>query len=147
LTSGKVLPILKALRVWVFVAKFTDGFNLGMDVLPTWDTTVPLKRHVLQLGEEDVSLWRPGSSLLTTANDQLILARCERVVIALLGSHPEAIKCLVHPTWRLFTARTLVHARRMVPIRISNVRNRGEVLTLWAVRTSHVGRASGKFSD
>jgi hypothetical protein len=113
--TGKVLPILKALRVWVFVAKITDGFKVGMDVLPTCDTTVDLKRHVLQIGE-DLLLWRPGASLLTTARGRLILARCERVVTALLGSQSEAVKCRVHP------ARTLVHARREVPVRFTNVR-------------------------
>jgi len=76
----------RALRIWVFVAEVTDQFILGLDVLRAYDASVDLGRHLLRLGQEEVTLWKPGaqpkSAMLSMAGDELIPARCERVVMA-----------------------------------------------------------------
>ena len=43
--------------VWVFVAEVTDDFILGLDVR-SYDASVDLGRHLLRLGQEEVTLWR-----------------------------------------------------------------------------------------
>jgi hypothetical protein len=71
-TSEETLPILKEafvtltlerlpLKIWVFVAKSTDVFILGLDVLRARDAAVDQKRLVLRLGKEEVPLRRPGA--------------------------------------------------------------------------------------
>jgi len=51
--SGQTIPVLKealveltlgqrALKIWVFVAEFTDEFIVGLDVLRTYDASVDL---------------------------------------------------------------------------------------------------------
>jgi hypothetical protein len=66
----------------MFITKITDSFMPGLDVMQAYDTMIDLKRHVLRLGEEEVSLWcledRPRSSLLMMGNDEVIPASCER---------------------------------------------------------------------
>jgi hypothetical protein len=37
----------RALRIWVFLAKITDEFILGLDVLRAYDASVDLGRHLL----------------------------------------------------------------------------------------------------
>jgi predicted aspartyl protease len=70
--SGETIPVLKealveltlgqrALRIWVFVAEVTDEFILGLDVLRAYDASLDLGRHLLRLGQEEVTLWRPGA--------------------------------------------------------------------------------------
>ena len=83
--SGETIPVLKeahveltlgrrALRIWVFLADVTDEFILGLDILRTYDASVDLGRHLLQLGREEVTLWRPGtrtkSARLSLVNDE-----------------------------------------------------------------------------
>lgn len=47
----------RTLRIWVFVADVTDEFTLGLYVLRAYDASVDLERHLLQLGQEEVTLW------------------------------------------------------------------------------------------
>ena len=90
--SGETIPVLKealveltlgrqALRTWVFVAEVTDEFILGLDVLRAYDASVDIGRHLLRLGQEEVTLWRPGtqpkSARLSLVGDVVIPARCE----------------------------------------------------------------------
>jgi hypothetical protein len=90
--SEESIPVLKevlveltleqrALRIWVFVAEVTDEFILGLDVLRDYDASVDLRRHLLRLGQEEVTLWRPGaqpkSARLSLVGDEVIPARCE----------------------------------------------------------------------
>ena len=66
--SGEAISVMKealaeltigrpALRILVFVAEFI----LGLDVLRAYDTSVNLERHLLRLGQEEVTLWRHGA--------------------------------------------------------------------------------------
>jgi hypothetical protein len=68
--SGEALPILKdvfltvtlgqhPLKIWVFVASITNEFNLGLDILCTYDTSMDLEHQMLHLAEEVVLLWSP----------------------------------------------------------------------------------------
>jgi predicted aspartyl protease len=97
--SGETNPVLKealvelimgrrALKLWVFVAGIADEFILGLDVLRAYDASVDLGRHLLRLGQEEVTLWRPGvqpkSARLCLVGDEVIPARCERVIMARL---------------------------------------------------------------
>jgi hypothetical protein len=148
LASGETIPVVKdaqveltlgrrALKIWVFVAEITDEFILGLDVLRAYDASVDLGRHVLRLGREEVTLWstgtRPRSSRLSLISDEVIPARCERVVAARLETPLEATNGLVEPdsmTSRegLLIARTLVRARQRVPVRIANLTNQDQVI-------------------
>lgn len=78
---------LSTLKICVFVAKITkitDEFNLGLEVVRANDESENFRRYVSRLGQEKVSLWRPGarplSSQPTLASDE-IPARCERVMM------------------------------------------------------------------
>ena len=51
----------RAMRIWAFVAEVTEEFILELDVLRAYDTSVDLGRHLLRLGQEDVTLRRPGA--------------------------------------------------------------------------------------
>jgi hypothetical protein len=51
----------RAFRIWMFVAEVTDAFNLGLDVVRACDASVDLGRHVLRLGQKEVTLWNPGA--------------------------------------------------------------------------------------
>jgi hypothetical protein len=48
------------LNIWLFVANITNEFNLGLDILRSYDASVDLWRQTLRLAEEEVSLWNPG---------------------------------------------------------------------------------------
>jgi len=111
--SGETIPLLKealvqltlgrrSLRIWVFVAEVIDEFILGLDVLPAYDAFVDLGRHLLRLGREEVTLWRPGiqpiSARLSLVCDVVIPARCERVVMAKLGAHLGATNVPIEPS-------------------------------------------------
>ena len=69
---------LPALRIWVFVVEVTDEFILGLDVLRAYNASVDLGHHLLQLGQEEVTLWRPGaqrnSARLSLAGVEMIPA-------------------------------------------------------------------------
>ena len=146
--SGETLPMLRealveltlgqrALSIWVFVAEVTDEFILGLDVLRAYDASVDLGRHLLRLGQEEVTLWRPGaqpkSARLSLVGDEVIPARCERVVVARLEAPLGATNLLIEPSQKgsrigVFIARTLVRARPRVPVRIMNVTSHNQVL-------------------
>jgi hypothetical protein len=90
MASGEIIPILKealveltlgrgALKILVFVAEITDEFILGLDILRACDASVDLGRRILRLDQEEVSLWRPRSSRLTLASDEMIPARLREV--------------------------------------------------------------------
>jgi hypothetical protein len=72
----KLTPGWWALRIWVFVAEVTDEFILGLDVLWTYDVSVDLGCHLLQLDQEEVTPWRPGaqpkSARLSLVGDEVI---------------------------------------------------------------------------
>jgi hypothetical protein len=90
--SGETLPILKEaflvltlgrrpLKIWVFVANFTNEFTLGLGILLVCDAFVDLGRRPLRFAEEEVPLWSiregPHPSSLVVANDQVISIHCE----------------------------------------------------------------------
>jgi hypothetical protein len=68
--------------------RVTDEFILELDVLRAYDASVDLGRHLLRLGREKVTLWRAGtqpkSARLCLVGDEVIPARCDRVVMARL---------------------------------------------------------------
>ena len=124
--SGETIPVLealveltlgwRALRIWVFVAEVTDELILHLDVLWAYDTSVDLGRNLLRLGQEEVMLWRPGtqpkSTRLCLVGDEVILARCKRVVMAKLEA-PLGVTVLLKPSHKCsldgeFIARALV---------------------------------------
>ena len=81
----------RALRIWVFVAEVTDVFILGLYMLRAYEASVDLGRYLLRLGQEEVTLWRPGaqpnSTRLRLVGDEVISARCERAVMEKFESH------------------------------------------------------------
>ena len=73
----------------MFITEVMDKFILlGLDVLWAYNTSMDLGCHLLRLGQEEVMLWRPGtqpkSARLSMVGDEVIPARCERVVMARL---------------------------------------------------------------
>jgi hypothetical protein len=54
-----------------------DKFILGLDVLQAYNASVDLGCHLLRLGQEEVTLWRPGtqpkSARLLLVVDEVIL--------------------------------------------------------------------------
>jgi hypothetical protein len=121
----------------VFVAEITDEFILGLDVLLAYDTSVELGRHLLRLGQEELTLWnsgaRPTSSRHSLVSDEVVPARCEWVVMARLEAHLGAANVLVEPSLKtsregLYIAWTLFRSRPRVPARIMNVTNQDQVL-------------------
>jgi len=85
-----------------------------------------------------VTLWRPGaqpkSARLSLVGDEVILARCERVVMAKLGAPVGATNFLIEPNQNcsrdgVFIAGALVRARPRVPVSIMNVTNQDQVLS------------------
>jgi hypothetical protein len=88
--SGQAIPVLKealvkltlgksTLILWVQVADITEEFSLGLDVMYKHHVIVDLKRHVLRVGNEEVSLRRPYRVSCTVANGEIAEARCETV--------------------------------------------------------------------
>jgi predicted aspartyl protease len=113
--SGETIPVMREarveltlgrrpLRIWVLVADITDELILGLDVLRACDASVEVGRHVLRMGREEVSLWnpraRPRSSRLTLLNDEVIPARCERVVLTRPDATMKAASALVEPSMK-----------------------------------------------
>jgi hypothetical protein len=99
--SGEALSILKEafvtvilgrrpLKIWISIADITNELILGLDVLRPYDASVDIGRQTLRLAEEEVSLWSPGArprpSNLVVAEDQVIPAQCEGIVMAKLES-------------------------------------------------------------
>jgi hypothetical protein len=83
-------------------------------------------------------LWRPGtqskSARLSLVGNEVILARCERVVMARLEAPLGATNALIEPSQKcfrdgVFIARTLVRARPRVLVRIMNATNQDQVLS------------------
>jgi hypothetical protein len=72
--------------MWVFVANITDELILGLDILSAYDASVDTGRQTLRLADEEVLLWSPGAgprpSRLVVANDHVIPAQCEGIVMA-----------------------------------------------------------------
>jgi len=122
----------------VFVAEVTDEFNLGLDVMRAYEASVDLGHHLLRLGQEVVTLWRPDarpkSARPSLAGDEEIPSRFERVLMARVGAPARATKVLIehiqnYSSDRVFIARTLVRARPRVPARIMNMTNQDQVLS------------------
>jgi hypothetical protein len=71
MSSGRTLPVVKvqltmgrrALTISVFVSEVRDDFNLGLDVLRAYDTSVNLELDLLRLGQEEVIMWNPRSTI------------------------------------------------------------------------------------
>jgi hypothetical protein len=119
----------------VFVAGLTNEFILGLDILRAYDASVDLGRHLLRLGQEEVTLWRPGvqlkSARLCLVSDEMNPARCERVIMARLEA-PLGVTNVLEPSrecprYGVVIARTLVRARPRVPVRIMNVSNQDQM--------------------
>jgi hypothetical protein len=66
------------IRIWVFVTEITGKFIPGLYVLHTHDAFVDLVCHMLQLGQEEVLLWRPQaqpkSSSIVVPSDRVTQA-------------------------------------------------------------------------
>jgi hypothetical protein len=45
------------IHIEVFVAEISDEFILGIDILHSYDTSVDLGRHMLRMGQKELSLW------------------------------------------------------------------------------------------
>jgi hypothetical protein len=113
------------------VADITDELILGLDILHAYDASVDLRRQMLRLGDEEVSLWSPQMdpqpSRLIVADDLLITAQCERVVVAQLesplgvGNGPIEPISEAHVPEGIYIARTFVRDQREVPVRFLNV--------------------------
>jgi hypothetical protein len=77
-------------------------FILGLDNPRAYDESVDVGRHVLRMGREEVTLWnpraRPRSSRLTLLSDEVIPARCEKVVSTRPDSSMEAASAVVEPS-------------------------------------------------
>jgi hypothetical protein len=88
--SGETLPILKValveltlgrspIRIWALVAEITEELILRPDILHTYVVFMGLRRHMLRLGEENLSLWspraEPRSFRHVVTNDNVIPAR------------------------------------------------------------------------
>ena len=110
---------------------------MGLDVLQAYDASVDLGRHLLRLGQEEVTLWRSGtqpkSARLSLVGDEVIPARCERVVTPRLEA-PLGATVLIEPSQKcsrdgVLVARTLVRARPRVPVRIMNVTSHDQLLS------------------
>jgi hypothetical protein len=67
MVPGDSIPVVKeklvelnlerrAFRFWVYVAEIMDEFILALDVLRAYDASVDLRRHLIQLGQEKVTL-------------------------------------------------------------------------------------------
>jgi hypothetical protein len=116
----------RPLLTWVFVANITDEFILGLDVLQSHDASTDLRRHVLQLGDEEVPLWRPGvrahSSPYMKANSEMAETRYGTVAIVRLEGHMEVVDSLSGTCSRAAhrgEARRLIKHPREVPITIT----------------------------
>jgi hypothetical protein len=86
----------------VLVADIMDELILGLDVLRACNASVG--RHVLRMGREEVSLWNPRAcpqpSRLTLLNNEVIPARCERVVLTRPDATMKAASALVEPSMK-----------------------------------------------
>jgi hypothetical protein len=85
-----------------------------------------------------VTLWKPDaqskSARLSLEGDEVIPARCERVVMAKLEAPVGATNTIIEPSQNcsrdgVFIAWALVRARLRVPVRIMNVTNQDQVLS------------------
>jgi hypothetical protein len=108
-------------KIWVFVTNITNEFILGVDILRAYDAYVDIRRQMLRLAEEEVSLWSPGvgfhPSSLLVAKDHVIPAQCEGIVMARmenpLGIENGLVPSLqVPPLEGIYIARTLVQDRQ-----------------------------------
>jgi hypothetical protein len=118
----------RPLKNWVIFANTTNQFILGLDFLRSYDASVYLGCQTLRLAEEEVSLWSPGvgprPSSLVVANDPLIPAQCDDVVMIRLESSLGVENVLVEPSplahlpEGIYKARALVRDRREVPVRV-----------------------------
>jgi hypothetical protein len=105
----------------VFVAEATDEFMLRLHVLRAYNVSVDLRRHMPQLGQEEVTLWKPGaqsaSSRFSPVCDEVIPAVCEKVLMVTLETPLGATNVLIEPSQkscrvRVYIGRTLVRARQ-----------------------------------
>lgn len=89
MASGWTHPFLKEavveltlprspIPVWVLIIEITDEFILGLDVLHSCGAFVYQGPHMLQLCQEELSVWSPWawhwSSCLVALSDHVILA-------------------------------------------------------------------------
>jgi len=83
----------------VFVAEATEEYMLRLDVLRAYNASVDLGSHMPQLGQEEVTLWRPGaqstSSRFSPVCDEVIPALCEKVVMVTLQTSLGANNVLI----------------------------------------------------
>jgi hypothetical protein len=95
----------QALKILVFVAHITDEFILRLDILWAYNTSVELGCNVLQLGQEEVALWRPEAQTqsfrLTLVSDKVISAQCERVAMVQLEAPLDMANGLVEPSLKI----------------------------------------------
>ena len=148
MASGETIPVLKeslveltlgqqALRIWVFRRRGYGWVHLGVRCFAGLRCICGPRTPSATTGKEEVTLWRPGaqpkSARLSLSGDEVIPARCERVVVARLEAPLGATNLLIEPSQKgsrigVFIARTLVRARPRVPVRIMNVTSHNQVL-------------------
>jgi hypothetical protein len=84
--SGETIPVMEetpveltlgwqALRISVFVTEVMDEFILGLDVLRAYDASMYLGHHLLSLGQEETTLWRPGAQQRLPGSHWLAMKR------------------------------------------------------------------------
>jgi hypothetical protein len=120
------------LKMWVFVANITNELILGLNILCMHDASVDLWRQMLRLAEEKV--WSPNMgpwpSSLVVANDEVIPAQCEGVVMAQLGNPIEVENGLVELSPEAHTPEGLYSQHSWeVPVRVLNVTDTDQELT------------------
>jgi hypothetical protein len=85
--------------MWVFVANITDELIFRLDIQRAYDASVDIGVQTLRLANEEVSLWSPGveprPSSLVVADDHVIPAHCEGIVMARIENPLEVENGLV----------------------------------------------------
>jgi hypothetical protein len=123
-TSGETLPIVKEasveltpgrnhIRIWVFVAEILDEFILGLNILHVYYAFVVLGHHMLQIREEEVSLWCPRAE----PSRPVFWWPCNAGRMRMRGSGDGSTgKSPWSRKWGLYIARTLVRDQQEVPV-------------------------------
>jgi hypothetical protein len=112
---------------------------LGLDILRAYEASVDIGRQTLRLADEEISLWNPGAgprpSSPVVANDHVIPAQCDGIVMARMKNLVGVENSLVepspqaHPPEGNYIERTLVPDRQEVPVRVLNATRRDQKLT------------------
>jgi hypothetical protein len=94
--------------IWLFITKITEKFILG-----AYDMMVALKCHMLQLGQDETSLWHPSLTDVRGFNNVAGGSPGD-------GKKRNGTKLEDFPFRTVHSHRTLVQGQFEVPIRICN---------------------------